>query len=268
MPDFDLSSIDDFARAAGPLSASDMSLSVLRSVFVAAETESNRLYCVRCGRTSRMVLRALMWGGATVRRADGATHAAFGMDGGTRRGMPGLFSATCVQCKLVHDILVHKGPDGPEIAIFSPERGGFSTPHTPDRVRYYLDQAHRAESVGAASAAVSMYRSAAEMLLYEQGYDRGMLNEKITALLADETPPPWRAQIDADYFDIVKALGNAAIHPNDGDTSKQQVLDRSLLLDVRLVWEELLDVVYERPAAAAARKASLQAAANSFRASS
>ena len=176
-----------------------------------------------------------------------------------------LLSAICVQCDLIHDVLIHEGPSGPEVAIFSPERGGFSTPNTPDNVKYYLDQAHRAESVGATSAAVTMYRSAVEMLLYEQGYTSGMLAAKIQALLDATSPPPWRDQIDPDYLEVMKQLGNAATHPNDGDVQRQNVLDRELLVHVRAVFEELLDLVYERPAIAAARKANLQAAAASFK---
>jgi hypothetical protein len=148
------------------------------------------------------------------------------------------------------------GPDGSELAIFSPARGGFSTPHTPESVKYYLDQAHRAESVGATSAAVAMYRSAAEMLLHHEGYTSGMLAKKIADLQADAAPPRWRGQIDADYLEILKTLGNAAIHPNDGDITRQQHLDRELLHNVRLVWEELLQTIYEQPAAAAARRRS------------
>src|SRR5664280_3689902 len=122
------------------------------------------LYCVRCGGKRRMSIVRLRWtGNSSQGRAD------FWAD----EACPGLFAMTCVQCQLRHTVLVHSGPDGPEIAIFSPERGGFSTPNTPENVRYYLDQAHRAESVGAPSAAVAMYRSAVEMLLFEQGYEEG-----------------------------------------------------------------------------------------------
>jgi hypothetical protein len=95
-----------------------------------------------------------------------------------------------------------------------------------------------------------------------------MLNQKIADLEAATSPPRWRDQIDTEYFEVMKALGNAAIHPNDGDVERQSVLDRELLLQVRALFEELLDVIYERPAKEAARKAALKAAADSFKAES
>jgi hypothetical protein len=63
--------------------------------------------------------------------------------------------------------------------------GGLATPHTPKLDAYYLAQAKRAQSVGANSAVVAMYRSALEHLLYEQGYEDRMVGPKITALLRD-----------------------------------------------------------------------------------
>jgi hypothetical protein len=183
----------------------------------------------------------------------------------TREGeTPALFGLACMQCKTEATALVYAGPDGPDLAILSSARGGLSTPNTPDSVSYYLDQAHRAESIAATSAATAMYRSAVEMLLFEQGYQNGMLNKKIEALLADSNPPAWREQVDSEYLDALKQLGNAAIHPNDGDVTKQRVLDRQLIAEIRVVFEELLDVVYERPAREAARKAKLRSASEAF----
>jgi len=176
-PDYDLADIGDFARA-----IAEMGVPGTFS-HQHGQSKANGLYCVRCGGTRRMTITRLWWRGAT-----GSGRALFALEHAASPGTPGLFTATCVQCQLRHDVVVHQGPDGPEIAIFSPERGGFSTPNTPDGVKYYLDQAHRAETVGAASAAVTMYRSALEMLLYEQSYTKGMLNKKIEDLMADSSP--------------------------------------------------------------------------------
>ncbi len=102
------------------------------------------------------------------------------------------------------------------------------------------------------------------MLLFEQGYKSGMLNKKIENLLADSAAPQWRDRVDDEYLKVLKDLGNAAIHPNDGDIEKQKTLDRGLLVEIRVVFEELLDVVYERPARDAARKAKLRSASDAF----
>jgi hypothetical protein len=142
---------------------------------------------------------------------------------------PSLFLMTCVQCRTTCTALVHAGPDGWELAVFSVDRGGLSTPNTPAAVSYYLDQAHRAESVGAMSAAAGMYRSALEILLFEQKYKDGMLGRKINDLLADSDAPPWRDQVDAAYLTALKNIGNGAMHPNDGDIERQRQLDRESL---------------------------------------
>ena len=71
-------------------------------------------------------------------------------------------------------------------------------------------------------------------------------------------------RIDSDFLDALKELGNAAIHPNDGDESRQAVLDRKLLLELRAVFVELLDEVYERPTREASRKAALDEARRTF----
>ena len=178
---------------------------------------------------------------------------------------PTLFEMTCVQCQTAYLALVHEGPDGWEVAFFSKERGGLSTPNTPSAVSFYLDQAHRSESVGALSAAAAMYRSALEMLLHQEGFTTGMLQKKIADLLASTSPPGWRDQIDSDYLDALKQIGNAAIHPNDGDITRQAALDHDLFIALRAVFTELLDTIYERPAIEAARKAQLSRAIQSFK---
>lgn len=203
-----------------------------------------------------MVIRRLFW------RADYRSGDFQGFHG--PQETPALFSLECVQCKNENAATVFAGPDGPDLAILTGSRGGLSTPNTPDSVSYYLDQAHRAESMSATSAATAMYRSAVEMLLFEQGYQYGMLNKKIENLLTDSTPPPWRDRVDDEYLKVLKDLGNAAIHPNDGDIEKQKTLDRGLLVEIRVVFEELLDVVYERPARDAARKAKLRSASDAL----
>jgi Domain of unknown function (DUF4145) len=247
----DLSTFADFShavRALHPATAFGRQRSAI---------QADGLFCVHCGGRRRMQIQRLYWGEShspVVR--DVTTDPVF--EG------PALFEMTCVQCLLTHTAVVHKGADGFEMAVFCADRGGFTTPHTPPEVAYYLDQAHRAESVGALSAAAGMYRSALEMLLQEQGYDARMLGPKIKQLTEDPDPPTWLAQIDSAYLGALNKIGNGAMHANDGDIEKQKVLDRELLRLLRAVFEELLDRVYERPAAEAARKARLLATGDSF----
>jgi hypothetical protein len=158
---------------------------------------------------------------------------------------PALFKADCFQCDGSITILVSQGSDGPEVVALPSTYGGLSTPNTPKPVSFYLDQAQRCQSVGALSATVAMYRSALEQLLYEQGYEEGMLKKKIDDLIADTNAPRWRDQLDPAFLEAMKDLGNAAIHPNDGDISKQAAFHADLLQEVRALFEELLEEVYE-----------------------
>jgi hypothetical protein len=83
-------------------------------------TNGNGLYCVRCGGKRRMAIYRLYWSG---QRPNDASF----------DGDPALFKLVCIQCRLEHTAVVHHGPDGEELAIFSAERGGLSTPHATPR---------------------------------------------------------------------------------------------------------------------------------------
>jgi hypothetical protein len=89
--------------------------------------------------------------------------------------------------------------------------GGLSTPNTPPPVAYYLDQAHRARSVGALSAAAAMYRAALDQILFEQGFTEGTLGPKIGAL--EKANPRWLANLDPAYLTVIKQIGDGAITP-------------------------------------------------------
>lgn len=170
-----------------------------------------------------------------------------------------MFVVICLQCHHETTVIVHKGPAGWELVALPQEYGGLSTPHTPEGVAYYLDQAQRSQSVGARSAAVVMYRSALEHLLHEQGYKTGMLGVRIKALMDDQSPPKWRDELDPDYLTVINALGNAAIHANDGDVAQQAAFETQLLIAVRELFVELLTRIYERPQQDQARMAGLKA---------
>jgi hypothetical protein len=251
--EYDLGVFEDFAKAVNPMVPGN------RPARSPPWINVNGYYCVSCAGKRRVAIQCLHWPLEMVAKSVPLERASEQFSG------PTLFEMTCVQCRTQHTALVHDGPEGFEVAIFSKERGGLSTPNAPTEVAYYLDQAHRAESVGALSAAAAMYRSALEMLLHKEGYANGMLAKKITDLLADSKPPAWRDQIDSAYLDALKQIGNAAIHPNDGDITKQAALDRELLIALRAVFAELLDTIYERPVIEASRKAQLSGAIQSFK---
>jgi hypothetical protein len=147
-------------------------------------------------------------------------------------------------------------------------RGGLRTPNTPEEVAFYLDQASRAEAAGARSAAIAMYRGALEQLFFERGYKRGTLNDKILKLeevIRKGTADKWALDLDADELRVIKDLGNRAIHPNDGDVSRQSKLDAEALAATRSLFGSLLLNVYEIPRIRNERLRSLKATASSLK---
>lgn len=211
------------------------------------------VFCPVCGAERRMMLIPCFWS----------------KENGYRPSPPVLYEMTCLQCSTWATVTVYNGPTGVETAIHWPKLAGLSTPNTPDSVAYYLDQAGRCDGAGANSAAAAMYRAALEHLLYEQGYTSGMLHAKIEALveeIEDGNAPKWARDLDPTYLDTIKQIGNGAIHTNGGDVTKQAALDRGVLDALRVTMSELLEVVYERPAKEAERRAKLKAAADHMKA--
>ncbi|HML24720.1 MAG TPA: DUF4145 domain-containing protein [Aggregatilinea sp.] len=210
---------------------------------------AGHIYCPSCGELRRVSATCFLT--SKLRQANWPTEiTAESANTILHYVKPALLIYKCVQCDNLFTVVVYQGPQGPDVAILGSQSGGLSTPHTPPGVAFYLDQAHRAESVSANSAAIAMMRGALEHLLYEQGYIQGMLNNKIQQLekdIADQKAPKWALDLDTAFLGVIKDLGNASIHPNDGDVTKQANLDRGLIALVRQTFSMLLFLVYEVP---------------------
>jgi hypothetical protein len=164
--------------------------------------------------------------------------------------IPAVFYYSCAQCATRFTAIVYRGPEGSSLAVLPSCHGGLTTPNTPKGVAYYLDQANRAQSVGASSGSVAMFRGALEHLLFEQGYQTGMLGAKLNQLeenIKRGTAPKWAMEIDTDFLQVMKDLGNASIHPNDGNVEKQKLLDSELIAKMKSTFNLLLFLVYELP---------------------
>jgi hypothetical protein len=184
------------------------------------------------------------------------------VDAIARQLAPCLVRGMCLQDQTMFTFVLFEGPEGYELAVFANKRGGLSTPHTPAGVAYYLDQAQRAQSAAANSAAVAMYRAALEYLLYGEGFEMRMLGQKVQALedaIAAGTAPSWTHDLNVAYMKVVGRLGNAVIHPGDGDISRQAAVDRGLLTLLDSTFAELLQLIYERKHNQDANLAALEA---------
>lgn len=176
--------------------------------------------------------------------------------------VPSVLTLACVQCETKFTSVIYAGPDGPALVILPSCKGGLTTPHTPEAVAYYLDQAHRAKALGANTAAVAMFRAALESLLQERGFTARMLGPKLgdleSAILAG-TAPKWAKELDTDFLTIIKDFGNASVHTSDSDISKQGELDGRLVAEVGETFQMLLYLVYEIPHKKAERLNALKA---------
>lgn len=189
------------------------------------------LHCPICGDTRRMHLVAHL-------KTD------------SWAGPPVLATLHCVQCDTLFTGVLYQSPDGVGLAILPSTYGGLTTPHTPNGVAYYLDQAQRSQSIGANSAAVAMFRAALDYLLFDQGFTKGMCGQKLAELEARVTSgiaPKWAYELDAEFLTVMKKLGDGAIHPNDGNVADQSKLDKELLAKLTHTFQMLLFLIYELP---------------------
>ena len=162
---------------------------------------------------------------------------------------PWLLQATCKQCEHKSFFLIYYSFEGIELIIIHDTYSGIITPNTPNSVKYYLDQAYRARSFSANSAAAVMYRSALECLLFEQGFKNGMLKDKINQLeksISNNSAPNWAKNLNIEYLKAIKNIGNGAIHTNGGDIDKQKEIDKALVELIDIIFMELLDIIYEQ----------------------
>lgn len=172
-----------------------------------------------------------------------------------------IYMAACSNCRYVQFIALYQTQDGLRLNIINRDETEANSKYVPKSVAYYIREAEMCYGSGANSASVAMYRAALEQFLYAHGFTDGMLQRKITDAekkAQDGTAPRWLIELDREYFEIIKELGNSSIHPNGGDISAQHKLDTELLNNIQVLFAELLYKAYEEPAKAEERKALLR----------
>lgn len=210
-------------------------------------------FCPYCGAIRKCEIYNCTWNNDFKFTKEGKVEIA--------RELPYVFKTRCLQCEHEAILVIYKGAEQVEMAVLHDTYGGCVTPNTPNEVKYYIDQAFRARSVGAMSAAMTMYRSALEWIMYDQGYKNGMLGKKIGELqndMVEGKAPKWAQEINTDFLEAIKEIGNGAIHTNGGDISKQKEIDKELIEIVDIVFAELLDKIYEQPMRSAGNLTRLQ----------
>ena len=173
------------------------------------------------------------------------------LNGALDKCSPLLYELNCLQCQEKSYLFIYKNHGEFKSVILSEKNGGCLSKNAPEGVKYYLGQAYNSRMIGAQSASMAMYRAAMDFMLYDQGYRKGMLGEKIKNLekdISEKSAPKWAMEIDVDYMKAIKEIGNSAIHPNDGEIKKQKEIDGVLLNIVDTIFLELLDKIYDQPA--------------------
>lgn len=228
------------------------------------------LHCDRCGDARKMYARALYLP-ETFPDASAAREVAPPVLGVGNLPppveysiAPALFHLLCTQCAAPYLLLVMKTGDAHRVLVLPELPGQCGHPHTPTIVAFYLDQARQSRAIGAFVAAITMYRAALEHLLYEQGYTKRTLGPKIQELaeaVEDGTAPQWARDLDPAYLTVIKDLGNASIHPNEGNVDDHAAVAGDLILQVDALFDEILEAVYELPAQRQERLDSLKGTA-------
>ena len=229
------------------------------------------LFCPKCGAVRRCQLEHLTFTNYSSSYINPELSECFRLidedvpDSVKFDSLPAIYESTCLQCTSKTLLIVYQGPTSLELAVLHDTYGGYVTANTPEEVKYYIDQAYRARSVGALSAAMSMYRSALEWVLFQQGFTKGMLGQKISDLenaIKDDNVPKWAKEIDSAFLKAIKDIGNGAIHTNGGDIKQQSEIDKDLIEVVDVVFSELLDKIYEQPVRSSNNLSKLQSVFN------
>lgn len=209
------------------------------------------MYCPECGGNRRMATHHPFWDSEAINQLHHVRqYDVPGMLRFLKELSPVVLVFRCVQCDASFTGLIYGKSDLVELAIFPEGRGTLATPHTPPAVVYYLDQVQRCWSVGANSAAIGMYRVALDHLLFEQGYQNGMVGKKLDNLekaIVAGTAPVWARDMDPGYLEVLNKLATHALHTNDGNVVQQSLFDRDLLVAVKATFQTLLFRVYELP---------------------
>ncbi len=162
------------------------------------------------------------------------------------RGESTIYVHKCLQCEHETILILHKVDDELTMTSVYSTNQAFDSNTVNKSVCYYMSEALRAESSGAYSASMAMYRATLDCLLYDQGFHEGMLGRKISEMKIKH--PKWLDGIDERILTVIQKLGNESIHPNNGDIDLQKKFDRDLLFDVKLALSILIKHVYIYPA--------------------
>jgi hypothetical protein len=225
-----------------------------------------KLFCPQCGGERRMFFSELYvaYDAFYTRMGDGGIQKPAELYKG-RGLLHAVFALGCAQCDATFIALLYESPAGNSLCILPSTYGGPATPNSPDSIKFYCDQASRAASVGAYTAALAMLRPAVDIVLELQGYQKKWLGDKLAELEKDINAGSghrWTMQYDCEFLVALKKLANDALHTRAADIKTlSEIQDETLYRHSEIAVAQLLDVIYERPERDQRRLAKLKDAA-------
>jgi hypothetical protein len=214
------------------------------SQFVAAEV----IFCRSCMRARKMSVRAISTFGVLHRQWEQDDFKAINLQLPNDVN-PSVLSLVCESCEARVAVLLYVQSGKVAMAAFSNCLTGPMGANIPKAVSYFVDQAVKALAVGSKAACIAMFRAAVEQLLDEEGFTGGMLNDKLISLstaVTNQTAPAWAKRVSTPAMDLLRKLGNEAVHPSD--FKKLESVDLGFLAALQIVVSHLLNLVYEQPA--------------------
>ena len=174
-----------------------------------------------------------------------------------------IFSHICRQCGSETFVIRHNIDGKETLSFVYSTKLGYSSSYVVDSVNYYMGQAFISKTAGAYSSSMAMYRAALECILFDQGFKNGNLFNKIKEF--EKNRPDWSNELDNEFMDIIRELGNDSVHPNEGDIDIQKKFDEDSLGDVELTLIQLIEKAYVQPAMQKERLNHLRAKVTSVR---
>lgn len=172
-----------------------------------------------------------------------------------------LYQLSCTTCTGKGHLLVHVIAGQQASLIFFYKGSSIASKHSPDSVRYFLEQASSCNQIKAYSATLAMYRAALDAVLFDQGFKKGMVGEKIGVLekqIQNKSAPHWAGNINLDFLRVIKDLANSSLHISKDDLTEEKKISAVDISLVEKAFAKLLYEVYERQAEENAELAALQ----------
>lgn len=207
---------------------------------------SGKLWCPACHMLNRFSVTPIFV--AINQEFKSAQSTWVSVDANLSNAVSSEFKFGCVTCATSCLAFIVKTSEGPNIFIHFAENGSMATQHTPENVKFYLEQARRCYSVKAYSATLAMYRNALDGILSCTGYKTGTLSKRLDKLqddIKEEKAPKWAQSFALPYVRVLKTLATS-VPADTHDIDEEKAITDQLVQMIELALAEMLDLAFEK----------------------